>query len=337
MLSLPDNRPYVIGEIGMNHNGSVESAQTLINKLADAGADCAKLQLYRTDHLVSGVYMENVVEVFRRHELSREDYLRCQETAIDAGLDLAASVFDRSRLDWYVEETEAPFIKIASGDLTFKRLISEAGKHDLPVIMSTGAGTIDEIKRARDWLDTGEGEVYLLHCVPQYPASENRLNLRRIETIAGETDCLVGFSDHSESSAAPVIASAMGAVIWERHVTLDSDQEGPEHEFSLEVDALNQVIDSMKKAWEHPLDDLSENHRRLLGDGDLKLDSEDHEFRENARRSLMADRALSAGSTLSEDMIRELRPGTGLPADRIDECLGLPIQRPTDPLHMISY
>jgi N,N'-diacetyllegionaminate synthase len=336
-LTQTDERPYVIGEIGFNHNGDVETAHELIKRLAEAGADCAKVQLFRTDHLVSNVHQTDAVEVFREHELSKEDYRSCKAVAKENGIDLAASVFDREILDWYVEETDPPFVKVASGDLTFKRLLTRIGEHDRPVVMSTGGGTFEEINRAVDWIGTDERELYILHCISRYPAPDESLNLRRIETLRSETGHPAGFSDHSQSNTAPLIAAALGSAVWERHVTLDSDQDGPEHEFSMEVDRLGELIDQLEHAAEMEPDEIDEDAETLLGSPEIELTDADREFRKQGRRSLMADRALSVGTALEEDMIRELRPGTGLPPERYEDVLGLPIQRPTEPQEMITY
>lgn len=336
-FSPPENRPYVIGEIGFNHNGDVETAHELIRQLDDAGADCAKLQLFRTDYLVSSVHQSDVVDVFRQHELSRDEYKSCVEIADNLDIDLAASVFDRELLEWYVEETDPPFIKIASGDLTFKRLLTLAGEQDCPVVMSVGGGTLEEIKRAIKWIGPEETDLRILHCISQYPAPADRLHLRRINMLREETNCPVGFSDHSKSMAAPLIAASLGASIWERHVTLDSSQEGPEHEFSLEIDDFREIISQLPEASRQDPTDIADDTEVMLGSEEIELTEEDREFRQQGRRSLMADRMLSPGSPLEEDMIRELRPGTGLPPERYEDCLGLPIQRPTEPLHMITY
>ena len=331
------NLPYIIGEIGFNHNGDPDTAHEMIRQLAEAGADCAKLQLFRTDHLLSAHVDQDVIETFRAHELSREEYQECLKIANERDIQLAASIFDLDTLQWYIEETDPPFIKIASGDLTFKRLVTDAGNSEIPVILSVGGGTLKEIKRAIEWLEPNKETLTLLHCVPRYPADESELHLRRIQTLTDQFDFPVGFSDHSESSNAPRIASALGAVAWERHVTLDSTQKGPEHGFSMEIQELSKQIPKVKQAFENKPSESIQKAETILGEADIKLTDADRTFRKETRRSLMAEQPIPAGSILEEKLIRELRPGTGLPAGRIDDCLKLPVPRPVEPLHMIPY
>lgn len=334
---LVDHPPYVIGEIGFNHNGDVETAREIIRDLADAGADCAKLQLFRTDYLLSPHIENDVIEIFRKHEITRKDYLACQKTAEEKGIDLAASVFDLDSLEWYIDKTSAPFIKIASGDITFQRLLKKAGQSDRPIILSTGGAKIDEIKRAINWINSEENELALLHCISEYPTSSQKLQLKRIETLREKTGLPVGFSDHSESRNAPRLAAALGAIAWERHVTLDSSQEGPEHKFSLEISQLKKLIPRVKAASEEVPAEIINDPAPLLGNGTFELTDADLEFRKNARRSLMANRPIPAGTILEEKLVRELRPATGLPAERIEDCLKLPVPRPVEPLHIIPY
>lgn len=300
----------------------------MIRAIAAAGADCVKFQLYRPDHLLSKNVDREVQEIFREHQLSRGEYLKLEKTGKEAGIEVAASVFDEQLLRWYTTEAQPPFIKLASGDITYRRLFETAGDSERPVVFSTGGATQAEIDRALDWL-AGQAPTYLLHCQPAYPTDEANLNLARISKLREELQVFCGFSDHSQSDLAPLVAAEEGAIIWERHVTLDRQQPGPEHSFSLPVEKLKQLINRL----ENPTDFIPDAPRRIeeMRDENKRFNkSRWSEYREQARRSLAADRTLEPGTALREEKLRELRPAVGLDAatihshreDKLTETIG---------------
>ncbi|MGM0381610.1 MAG: N-acetylneuraminate synthase family protein, partial [bacterium] len=297
----------MIAEIGFNHNGDISTAKELVEKCARAGADCVKFQLFSAEKLLSKELLADVFPVFKKHELKLSDYLKLEKFARKKNIEIAASVFDREILAWYCQNGRAPFIKIASGDITFKRLLKKAGASNLPVVLSTAAARRKEIEQALNWLGNS-ANIFLLHCTPHYPTREKQLNLKRIQDLKDEFGLPVGFSDHSTSSQAPLEARGAGSWIWERHVTLDQNMEGPEHSFSLPVEEFSAVINNMKKNI------VSKPER--TGDGLAGTDCNNN-YRTNARRSLMAATNISEGERLSQEKIIELRPNRGIGADRI--------------------
>ncbi len=250
-----------------------------------------------------------VYPIFKKHELTREEYLELAKLAGDKNVEIAASIFDLDTLDWYLENTSSPFIKIASGDITFKRLLKKAGGSDTPVILSTAAATGKEIRRAIKWLGPND-DTFLLHCTPFYPTSNEDINLKRMLDLQEKFNLPVGFSDHSTSRQIPLQAAGAGAIIWERHITVDRNMEGPEHGFSMTVDELKRVVTKLKNKKFHPPG---------VKNGGIAETALDKDYRKNARRSLFAARKIEPGEKFKKDSLIELRPNRGISAERIEE------------------
>ncbi len=303
---------------------------------AEAGADCVKFQLFETEHLISPEYLSDIVPIFKKHELSRKQYLELARMAEKHGVGCTASVFDPTGLKWYARETSPPFIKIASGDITYRRLLEAAAETDIPVLLSTGAATDQEISQALKWLGPVKEKTVLLHCISRYPAPDSSLNLRRINDLADKFYLPVGFSDHSQSEIAPALAASRGATVWERHVTTDPTLEGPEHTFSLPISDLPGIINKLHNPQEILDSTPKEEITTLLGEKEPALTESDLEYRKNARRCLMADRKLTAGQTLSEDLIRELRPHIEIGAEYIYDYTGKKLTTDIEPLSLLT-
>lgn len=334
-FSFPSESPYAIAELGFNHGGSLTRARRLIEAAAGAEADGVSVPLYRTDHLLSGVYCEDEVSIYRSHQLSREDVIELAGVAEECGVEFAATVYDPELLEWYRTELAPPFVGIHAGDLTYRRLLEACARGTEPILLSTAAATMDEIETALHWLENAE--VVLFHSTADRPTPDDRLHLRRIRSLRERFGDPVGYADRSQSTEAPLIAGRLGATVWMRPLTLDSDQESPHQPVSLEPDRFKEVVDRFQPIRENDPETIEADPDRMLGDPDPEQSEVDRDFRTRYRRSLMADRTLAAGDRLKADMVRELRPGNGLPAGRIEDCLGMMVQRPTDPLHMISY
>ena len=271
-----------------------------------------KFQLFRTEKLLSRNLQSDVYPIFKNHQLPRKDYQKLCQLAEELEVEIAASVFDLETLAWYLNETSPPFIKIASGDITFKRLLQAAGTSQKPVVLSTAAAKKEEIRRAIDWLGEKK-DLHLLHCTPSYPTAEKNINLQRMLHLREEFKLPVGFSDHSTGEEPPLRAAAAGARIWERHVTLDQEMDGPEHSFSMPVERLEKTIDRLKSSPKQP--------PAVEGPG-LPGTNLDENYRQNARRSLFAGQKIRSGEKLSEDNLRELRPDLGISAAEIDQMDG---------------
>jgi len=320
MNNLTFGKPYVIAEAGANHNGSFETAMELIDMAAKSKADSIKFQiihpegLYLPEFYENGSYRPNpVIEQRRKLMLRDDDYLKLAERAASRGIEFSASVFDEKGLDLLLECKPA-YIKIASCDLnnlTFLRKAAEkAGRHGASIVLSTGFSTYGEIDRSVKTIrETGFAALALLHCVSVYPARLANMNLGFIDELR-EFGLPVGLSDHTGGTTAAAIALAKGAVVFEKHVTLDRKQEGFDHAHSVEGPELEQYIADINEAFE------------ALKPRVDKLTEDEKNVKKRARRALYAARDIKAGEKISEFDIAIVRPEAAMGADEADSIIG---------------
>lgn len=329
---------FVIAEAGVNHNGSLKLAQQLIDAAVDAGADAVKFQSFRADALVSAAaprasYQarnqpgnDNQLDMLKRLELDETAQHALREHATARGIEFMSTPFDERSLDFLVEQLGMARIKIASGEITNGPFLLRAARKRLPMIVSTGMSTIDEIKEALGviafgFIDNGEprdrrafAEAYaspvgkselarrvtLLHCTSDYPAKASEINLRAMETLVSRFSLPVGLSDHSAGIAIPIAAVARGACTLEKHFTLDRTLPGPDHRASLEPKELAAMVSGIR-------DTLA-----AIGTSEKAPTPSEIETRPVARRSLVAAREIRKGERIGEDDIAAKRPGTGI-------------------------
>ncbi len=330
----PDHPPYIVAEVGINHNGKQDRALQLLRKSAGAGVDAVKFQVYRTDDLVSPAAdpapyqkeqmnrsLKSQRNLLGRMELPFSFFEELAGAAREEGVDFLATPFDLESLS-FLETLDPPAIKIGSGDLTNHQLLGEVQKTDRPVILSTGMASFEEIDRAIEVLRPdyrGEGpnqkgesprDLVVLYCVSLYPAPFSSFDLRTIETYRSRYGIPVGFSDHSTGMRAAEIATALGSCLFEKHVTLDRTDEGPDHAASLEIPELFDYVERIQTAY------------KAIGSGEKEMTEEELEMRNYARRSVGVRRNVDAGETLSADDLVALRPATGIPASDFEEVIG---------------
>jgi sialic acid synthase SpsE len=321
----PSN-PYVIAEIGTNHNRNIEIAKELINVAEAAGADAVKYQVYHsrdivTERIGAEEYgfekyydVETALEAYEEHlRTPREWFPTLFEYARERGLDNVATAHCPDCAS-FVVDCGVDALKVASMDLTHIPLLSELSTSDLPLILSTGMGSFAEIDQAVSALQDGSLQwLAPLHCVSYYPADPAHLNLRNIPMLETAFDLPIGFSDHSKSPWTAGLAVAHGASIIEKHITLDSTYPGPDHTFALEPDGLTQLVEAVEMASESR--------------GTAVRRPTDTTNRERYRRSIVANRKISAGTEISSEHLRFARPGTGIQPIDVDIVLGMTISR----------
>ena len=303
--------PIIIAEAGVNHNGSLQRAREMVAAAAAAGADYVKFQAFDSQTLVAsdtrtadyqsrntGVSDQRaLLKTMELDESAFDDLAQCCQTH---GIKFLCTAFDERRISRFIENG-MDCIKIASGELTNAPALIQAATFGLPIILSTGMATIDEIDQAIETLTrAGSGPVTLLHCTSLYPAPEHLLNLRAITSLRDRFGLPVGYSDHSDGIHIPIAATALGATILEKHFTLDRGLPGPDHLASLEPDSLRQMIMAVRRTADS------------LGDGDKRPSSEEDKVAALVRRSWHARRPLTAGKILTEADICLMRPNTGL-------------------------
>ena len=229
--------PYVIAEIGSNHNGDMDLALRMIDAAREAGADCVKFQSWTKQSLFSkSVYRDNqaLEREIDAYSVSDGELGRLSGYCREAGIHFSSTPFSLPEVDFLVEDCAAPFVKVASMDLDNHSFLQQIASRGKPVVLSTGLGTLAEIDQAvRAIEETGNRRIVLLHCVSNYPPDDSDVNLRNIDMLRDNyPDYPVGFSDHTIGTAIPLAAVARGAAVIEKHFTLDKGMEGWDHKVS---------------------------------------------------------------------------------------------------------
>lgn len=314
-------RVLIVAEVGVNHDGDVDRARRMIDVAADAGADMVKFQMFRAAELVTATadaagYQKaagasSQREMLARLELSDDDFAGLAAHCRGRGIAFLATPFSATDVARLVR-LGVPAIKLASTDLNNPVLVRPASDTGLPLIVSTGAATADEIavavERLKAW---GAGaRLILLHCISGYPAPLAEANLRAIATLRQVSGVPCGFSDHTESTAIAGWAVAAGACVLEKHFTLDRGAAGPDHAMSLEPRQLREYVAAARDA------------EAALGSGELGMSAVEADVRAVARKSVVAAVAIPAGTKVTEVMLTVKRPGGGIPPDQLELVVG---------------
>jgi sialic acid synthase SpsE len=323
----PGHAPYLIAEIGVNHDGSPARAVELVRAARDAGADAVKFQLFETDRLMSraaklAAYQKNAGEtdpfaMLRRLELTAHQLAPAVERARELGLHAIVTVFSVELVS-LADSLPWDAYKSASPDLINRPLLDAAAGTGAPLIVSTGASTLDEVARAARWLDHARGRLAMLQCVSSYPAPDDAL--AGIPAIAHATGLPTGYSDHTPSVETGAEAVRCGACILEKHLTYDTRAQGPDHAASLDAPAFARYAELARRA--------APGSRTLTPDKRI-LDCE-RDVRAVSRQSIVASRALRPGDRITRDALTIKRPGTGLEPWRVDEIIGRKAARPVN-------
>jgi pseudaminic acid synthase len=323
----PDQPVYIVAELSANHGQKFGQAAELIRAAHEAGADAVKLQTYTPDTLTIDSQKEwfqiekgslwagrTLYELYKEAFTPWEWQPKLMKIANDLGLPLFSSPFDFSSVD-FLEKIDVPAYKIASFELVDLPLIKRAAATGKPVILSTGMASIAEIEEAVSATrQAGATEIALLKCTSGYPASPKEMNLRTIPHLAATFGAPVGLSDHSLGISIPVAAVSLGAAIIEKHLTLSRADRGPDSAFSLEPAEFKAMMEAVRTA------------EQALG-GIHYGSSEDESANLRFRRSLFITKDVSAGTELSAENVRSIRPAMGLPPRHYDQVLGRTVVR----------
>ncbi|WP_247801436.1 N-acetylneuraminate synthase family protein [Bradyrhizobium sp. 191] len=315
---------YVIAEIGNNHNGDFDRAIALVDAAVAAGADCAKFQMRKLEEVyrassLSGkdddLAVEYTLDLLRRFELPTAQQKKIAEYCAAKGIEYLCTPWDAKSVA-VLEGFGVHAYKIASADLTNLPLLARLAATGKTLIVSTGMSTTDEIKAAAKFLDDRNASYVLLHCQSTYPAALHNIHLRFME-ILREIHPVVGYSGHERGIAVSTAAVALGAVVIERHITLDREMEGPDHAASLEPEEFKALVSGIREVEAARGEKLAE---RALSQGELIN-------RENLAKSLVAARDLPAGTMISESDIAVKSPGQGLSPLKMPALLGRRLTR----------
>ncbi|MEX2218481.1 MAG: N-acetylneuraminate synthase family protein [Phycisphaerales bacterium] len=325
--------PYIIAEIGVNHDGSAERALELIDAAADAAADAVKLQLFQADLLLSdsaelagyqqAAGEQSPREMLRRLELPLEAMPALVERAHARGLHAVVTPFSVPLVG---PALAAGFdaIKIASPDLINLPLLRAVERTGLPMIVSTGASYLNEVSRAAGWLREAAGRTAWLQCVSSYPARDEDASILAMEDLRTAVDGPVGYSDHTTGVDTGAVAAALGASVLEKHLTWSTQAPGPDHAASLEPDELRAYAalareEGLMRDWMAGTMPTREDPR--WGSGRKEVLPCEEDVRRLSRQSLVTTRALRPGDKLREEDIAIKRPGTGVEPWRLEEFL----------------
>lgn len=331
------NNTFIIAEAGVNHNGSLDMALQLIDVAIDAGANAVKFQTFKGEKLVSryaskAEYQtrntgtaESQLEMIKKLELNEGQHLVLVEHCQKHGIEFMSTPFDLDSVDFLANVINVSRLKIPSGEITNGLILLKFAQTGKPIILSTGMSTLDEVEMALGVLAFGfinsrekpsmgafteaysssEGQAFLkdkvslLHCTTEYPAPFEEVNLKAMDTLRDKFSLPVGYSDHTIGIAVPIAAVARGAVIIEKHFTLDRNLPGPDHKASLEPGELKQMVSSIRQI------------ELALGNGVKQPTTSEIKNMVVARKSLVATREIKQGELFTEANLGVKRPGTG--------------------------
>lgn len=312
----------IIAEAGVNHNGDINLAKKLIEQAAKAGADVVKFQTFKANSCVSvsakkAKYQlettakeESQLEMIQKLELSYESHFELMKHCKKHGIAFLSTPFDLESVE-FLRGLDLPYFKIPSGEITNLPYLKAVAKCKKRVLLSTGMANLGEIEAALTILrKNGTKNITLLHCNTEYPTPFEDVNLNALKTLKEAFKLEVGYSDHTEGIVASLGAVALGAVVIEKHFTLDKTMEGPDHRASLEFEELKALCKGIREL------------EKALGSGIKKASKSEAKNKIIARKSLVAKREIQKGEKFSEQNLTTKRPGSGISAMRYEEYLG---------------
>lgn len=317
--------PFVIAEIGVNHDGSANRAIELMRSAKAAGADAIKLQLFAANRLVhasagaasyqtANCGATDQASMLRQYELSVDDVERVIDATRVAGLVPVATPFSPEDV-FVIEQLKLPLIKIASPDLVNKPLLERAARSGTPMLVSTGAATVEEIAECVGWLRGWGVPFGLLHCVSSYPTPIEDARLAWIDDLRRRFDVPVGYSDHTTEPMAGAMAVSAGACVIEKHLTHNRFASGPDHAASADPQQFAVYVAATRIAG------------RMRGRGSREVLPVEADVRRLSRQSLITTRLMLAGERIRREDLIAQRPGTGILAKELDAVAGRPLKR----------
>lgn len=300
---------FFIAEIGSNHDGSLETAKKLIDECFRIGADAVKFQSFSAAKLVARDHP--AYAALQKLELSYDWHKELASYCSSIGIVFLSTPFDEEKVDW-LEEVGVPAYKIASGDLTYYKLLSRVARTGKPLLLATGIAELGEIKSAVKFIESGNNKnIAILHCVSNYPPKDADINLNSIVTMnEAFSSYVIGLSDHSSGDVAPLGAVALGARIIEKHITISRALKGPDHPYALEVAEFGEMIQRIRRLEE------------MLGRAEKKpVESEIVEL-QWARRGIYFNKNMEAGDMINESFLEYLRPNDGIGAQEYRDLIG---------------
>ncbi|MGN7407806.1 N-acetylneuraminate synthase [Sporosarcina sp. SAFN-010] len=342
------NSTYIIAEAGVNHNGSLELAKKLVDVAKISGVDAVKFQTYKTENLVTqsahqaSYQVKNLgeettqFEMLKKLELSYQQFKELKEYCNHKDIEFLSTPFDFESVDFLVHDLQLKTIKIPSGELTNSPFVHYLATKQVPIILSTGMATIEEIHESLSFIAFGlefpgedvdlekvetfynthrakevlEAYVKVLHCTTEYPAPYKTINLHAMKGLSDELKLPIGYSDHSEGITVPIAAVALGARVIEKHFTIDKSLPGPDHMASLNPMELGSMVNGIR-AVEQSLGSVIKEPTQI----EIKN-------REAARKSIVAKERIVKGQPIARESLTFKRPGNGMDPSRFWSLIG---------------
>jgi sialic acid synthase SpsE len=317
-------KPYVIAEIGANHNGDMDLAKLMIDSAVESGCDAVKFQSWSKTSIVSkSEYEANKVftdskkkhfgsleEMVDKYYLRKEQHYELRDYCTEKGIDFSSTPFNKEEVD-LLNDLDVEFFKVASMDINNLPLLKYMAQFNKPILLSTGMATIGEIEQAVNVIEEqGNKKIVILHCIAIYPPENRDINLKNIVMLQNHYEYPVGFSDHTIGYTIPLASVALGAAIIEKHFTTDKDLSGWDHEISANPEEMKVIVDGAK--------DIHES----LGVMRRVVSPAEKEKKKIFRRSIVVNGNMKKGDIITEQNIAFKRPGTGIPPDELKYILG---------------
>jgi sialic acid synthase SpsE len=334
------SKPYVIAELGSNHNGDMSLAKKMIIEAKEAGADCVKFQSwskdsifarkkYEDNYFIADDYRDRtdftLKEIVEEYSISDTELLEMKAFADEVGIDCSSTPFSKAEADFLVDNLKSPFIKVASMDLNNYPFLDYLARKGLPMIISTGLSELHEIDKAvRVIENAGNAQICILHCVSTYPPVDTDVNLNNLTTLMNTyPDYPVGFSDHTIGIEIPLASVALGACLIEKHFTLDKSMEGWDHKVSATKDEMKGIVNGAKR-----INDALGSFRIFATESDEKK----AEF----RRSIVLTRDFKAGEKITANDVDYKRPGTGIKPEMTEFIVGMSVNKDLEFDHILT-
>jgi N,N'-diacetyllegionaminate synthase len=342
---LGNSHTFIIAEVGVNHNGSLQMARELIDIAADVGADAVKFQTFDAAKLVrpgaeKAEYQKQQTgdgdqkDMLQALQLSDSEHVELATHCDAKGVEFMSTPFDLDAAD-FLKSIGVKRMKLPSGDIDNFPMLRKMAALDLPIIMSTGMADMDEVRSAKDCIEAEwdrlnvmqerNDRLVILHCTSNYPTEPVNVNLQAMVTMGRELDCPIGYSDHSCGTAVAVGAVALGAVVIEKHITLDKALPGPDHAASLDPIEFKSLVEQIRAI------------EAAIGSGVKAPRPSELAVRSLVRRSISVARNLSAGATIHKDDLIMLRPADGISPAHIDEVIGAKTSRAIEAGTLLSW
>lgn len=328
---------FIIAEIGVNHNGSLDMAKKLISEAKICGADAVKFQTFSAEKLVvpdtpKANYQKDTTpsgethyEMLKKLELTKEDHISLMEYCAKEEIIFISTPYDILSAKFLLE-FKVPCIKTASIDIADLPLQEYLAKSGVPVLVSTGMSTLGEVEEVMKLYSAADhNEVVLLHCVSNYPCSIESLNMRVIETIRQAFDVNVGFSDHSIGADASIVAVALGATVIEKHFTLDKSFPGPDQKASSLPSEFKDLVLSVR------------NVEKMLGSSIKRCQPEEEDMAYKFKKSIVLNKNINKGEVFTAEHLTLKRPGSGLRSGALGNFIGKKARSNLDVNHIMEW